>query len=93
MAFDLSAQMGLCPPEDAARVRAHLTAMGLPTQPTDISGQVWRCKMLLNHMAQDKKVHKGKMTFILTRGIGNAFITSEVDTAEVEALLAQAIAA
>ena len=32
------------------------------------------------------------MTFILTRGIGDTFITSEVDTTEVKALLAQAIA-
>ncbi len=93
MAFDLSAQLGICPPKDAARVREHLTAIGLPIRPTDIPDQAWRSEMLLSHMAQDKKVHKGKMTFILTRGIGDTFITSEVDTTKVKALLARAIAA
>ena len=92
MAFDLSVQIGICPPKDADRVRTHLTSMGLPIRPTDIPNQTWQSDTLLSHMAQDKKVHKGKMTFILTRGIGNTFITSEVDTTEVKALLAQAIA-
>ena len=44
-------------------------------------------------MAQDKKVRDGKITFILTRGIGEAFITSDVDISDVEALLDKAIAA
>ena len=92
MAFDLSVQIGTCSPKDAGRVKAHLTSMGLPIRPADIPDQTWCSETLLSHMAQDKKVHKGKMTFILTRGIGDTFITSEVDTTEVKALLAQAIA-
>jgi 3-dehydroquinate synthase len=31
MAFDLSARLGLCAPDDAARLRRHLAAVGLPT--------------------------------------------------------------
>ena len=93
MAFDLSVQIGICPPKDAARVRAHLASMGLPIRPRDVPEQNWCSDTLLRHMAQDKKVHKGKMTFILTRGIGHTFITSEVDNTEVKALLAHAIAA
>jgi 3-dehydroquinate synthase len=93
MAFDLSAQIGLCPLEDAARVRAHLKAIGLPVQPTDIFDQRWDSAALLGHMAQDKKVRDGKITFILTRGIGDAFITSDIDISDVEALLDRAIAA
>jgi 3-dehydroquinate synthase len=93
MAFDLSAQIGLCPIEDATRVRTHLKAIGLPVQPTDISGQRWDSAALLGHMGQDKKVREGKITFILTRGIGDAFITSDIDMSDVEALLDRAIAA
>jgi 3-dehydroquinate synthase len=44
-------------------------------------------------MGQDKKVREGKITFILTRGIGDAFITSDIDMSDVEALLDRAIAA
>ncbi|NKB19164.1 MAG: 3-dehydroquinate synthase [Alphaproteobacteria bacterium] len=93
MAFDLSTQIGLCPVEDTTRVRAHFKSVGLPVQPTDISGQAWSSTALLGHMAQDKKVRDGKITFILTRGIGNAFITSDVKISDVEALLDKAIAA
>ena len=92
MAFDLSAQIGLCSLADATRVRTHLKAIGLPVQPTDISGQRWDSAALLSHMAQDKKVRDGKITFILTRGIGDAFITSDIDISDVEALLDKAIA-
>lgn len=93
MAFDLSVQMGICPAEDATRVRTHLQSIGLPIQPTDVSGQAWQSSSLISHMAQDKKVQNGKITFILTRGIGDAFITSDVDIDDVEAMLLRAIAA
>jgi 3-dehydroquinate synthase len=93
MAFDLSAQIGLCPVEDATRVRAHLESIGLPVQPTDVSDQLWNSTALLNHMSQDKKVRDGKITFILAQGIGDAFITSDIDVSDVKALLDKAIAA
>ena len=39
-------------------------------------------------IAQDKKVKRGKLTFILVRGIGQAFVENDVDAAEVRAFLA-----
>ena len=30
-------------------------------------------------IAQDKKVKRGKLTFILVRGIGQAFVANDVD--------------
>jgi len=33
---------------------------------------------LLGHMKQDKKMRDGKMTFVLTRGIGKAFTSRDV---------------
>ena len=93
MAFDLSARLGLCPPEDAARVERHLAAVGLPTEPTSIGGRVWSVDSLLEHMQRDKKVEGGRITFILARGIGQAFIARDVDLREVSGLLVEALAA
>ena len=40
-------------------------------------------------IAQDKKVKRGKLTFILVRGIGSGFVASDVDAAEVRAFLTE----
>jgi 3-dehydroquinate synthase len=93
MAFDLSAQLGLCPPEDAARVERHLAAMGLPTSPTAIGGRVWDADLLIENMQHDKKASGGRLNFILARGIGRAFIARDVNLADVKALLIEAAAA
>ena len=93
MAFDLSAQLGLCSSEDAARVERHLGAVGLPTEPTAIAGRIWSVERLLDHMRHDKKVQGGRITFVLARGIGQAFLARDVDPSEVSGLLEQALAA
>lgn len=93
MAFDLSSRMGLCPPEDAARVRRHLTATGLPTGLHDLADQSWSADVLIDHMRQDKKVSDGRISFVLTHGIGDAFITDDVSMEDVRAVLEQALAA
>ena len=89
LAFDLSARLGLCPPEDAARVRRHLVDVGLPVAPPAGVG----ANSMLDRMAQDKKVRDGKLTFILARGIGRAFVERDVDPAAVQQLLERARAA
>ena len=43
-------------------------------------------------IAQDKKVKRGKLTFILMRGIGSAFIEAGVDEREVRAFLSEKLA-
>jgi 3-dehydroquinate synthase len=93
MAFDLSARLGLCAPEDAARVERHLAAVGLPTAPTDLTGRVWNIERLIDHMRRDKKVQGGRIAFVLARGIGHAFIARDVDLREVSGLLEEALAA
>jgi 3-dehydroquinate synthase len=90
LAFDMSVRLGLAPAADAARVRRHLAAVGLPTRPPGLHGDVDR---LLALMAQDKKVRDGRITFVLARGIGKAFIARDVDTEVVRAVLQQAVAA
>jgi len=93
MAFDLSARLGLCPLDDAARVERHLAAVGLPTEPTAIGGRIWDADSLIAHMQRDKKVQGGRITFVLARGIGQAFLARDVDLSEVQALLQGALAA
>jgi 3-dehydroquinate synthase len=93
MAFDLSVRMGLCPGEDAARVRRHLGAVGLPTGTNFTNSMVWSPKRLIGHMAKDKKVTGGKLTFILTRGIGEAFVTRDVGGEDLTAFMEGAVAA
>jgi 3-dehydroquinate synthase len=59
LAFDLSATLGLCPPEDAARVQRHLASVGLPTSPLSLQGRIWSVERLIEHMGRDKKVRDG----------------------------------
>jgi 3-dehydroquinate synthase len=88
LAFDFSARKGLTGADDTARVRAHLAGVGLPTHVRDIPGRPPGVDELMGLIAQDKKVRRGKLTFILVRGIGRAFVASDVDAAEVRAFLA-----
>lgn len=78
LAFRLSAERGLCSDADADRVAAHLDAVGLPTRLDLGTGS-----SLAAHMAHDKKASGGRVPFILARGIGQAFVATDVDLAEV----------
>lgn len=93
MAFELSARLGLCSQEDPSRVRAHLRAMGMKTDLSDIPGDLPGAAALLDLMGQDKKVIDGRLRFILARGIGQAFVTPEVQPEAVLAVLDDALAA
>jgi 3-dehydroquinate synthase len=89
LAFEFSARRSLLPKSHAERAISHLAAVGLPTHVSDISGGAPELDTLMNLIAQDKKVKRGKLTFILARGIGAAFIANDVDAAEVETFLAE----
>ncbi|MGR3491303.1 MAG: 3-dehydroquinate synthase [Shimia sp.] len=83
MAFDLSARLGLVAQEEPQRVRAHLQAMGLLRQLSDIPGDLPPPEALLDLMGQDKKVVDGRLRFILARGIGDAFVADDVPSDKV----------
>lgn len=91
LAFDLSARLGLCSQEDPSRVRAHLRAMGMKVNLSDIPGDLPGSEQLLALMGQDKKVVDGRLRFILARGIGQAFVAEDVPPDAVLSLLAQAV--
>ncbi len=93
-AFRFSEAQGLSAKGTAARVEAHLQGIGLPTRIADIQGPDRPdVDTLMKLMAQDKKVRAGQMTFILVRGIGDAFVTRDVDPVALHGFLATEVAA
>jgi 3-dehydroquinate synthase len=87
LAFEFSCAKGLIGVPEAARATAHLAAVGLPTQLKQVLGGVPGVDALMGSIAQDKKVKRGQLTFILVRGIGQAFIENNVDPTQVRAFL------
>ncbi len=87
LAHQFSARMNLASPDDAARVEAHLKTVGLPTLMSEIPGALPPAERLMDAIAQDKKVKGGKLTFILTKGIGQSFVADDVPASEVLSFL------
>jgi shikimate kinase/3-dehydroquinate synthase len=92
LAFEFSARRGLLPMAQAQRAIGHFAAVGLPTRISDVPGGVSDIDRLMTLIAQDKKVARGKLTFILARDIGNAFVERDVDAADVRAFLNEKLA-
>jgi 3-dehydroquinate synthase len=93
LAFEFSARrQGLLPMAEAKRVIGHLAEVGLPTRLQDIPGPLPSVDQLMDLIAQDKKVKRGMLTFILVRGIGSAFIEAGVDAREVRVFLSEKLA-
>lgn len=88
LAFRLSVALGQCPGQDSERFVRHLKAAGLPSSIADIPGVRPPVEELLELMGHDKKTKDGKLTFILLRGIGEAFVTDDVPREALRAVLA-----
>ncbi|QIG47147.1 3-dehydroquinate synthase [Nordella sp. HKS 07] len=86
-AFRFSERLGLCAKGLADRAEKHLRAAGLPTRLADIPGDLPGPDKLLEIMRQDKKAVAGKLTFILVRDIGEAFIARDIKESDVLAFL------
>lgn len=93
LAFEVSSRLGLCAQEAPSRVRAHLDAMGMKKDLADIPGDLPDADGLIDLMYQDKKVRQGQLTFIMARGIGDAFVTRDVDLDVVRKVLEDALPA
>ncbi len=87
LAFKLSSELGICPSRDAQRVRAHLDAAGFVTDLRKLPGAPYDPDKLMALIASDKKAEAGKLTFILARGIGRAFIEKDAPADVVRELL------
>ena len=89
LAAEFSARLGILAPEQAARATRHLAGAGLPVRLADVAGGVPNADRLMDLMAQDKKVRRGKLTFILLRDIGAAYIAPDIDPALLRAFLVE----
>lgn len=92
LAFKLSETLGLAPEGDAERIANHFSLAGLPTKIADIPGDKPTAEQMLNLMRQDKKVRHGTLVLVLARGIGDAFISSDVSESDLKSFLERAIA-
>ena len=91
LAHQFSARLGLISEDIAVRVEKHLKAVGLPVSMKEIAG-LPSADVLMSYIAQDKKVSRGSLTFILTRGLGQSFIAKDVNAADVQAFLEDKLA-
>ncbi|PIT04011.1 3-dehydroquinate synthase [Bradyrhizobium nitroreducens] len=96
LAAQFSARLGMIGEQDAARVERHLIEAGLPTRLQDIAGFAQEgladADALMALMAQDKKVKRGKLTFILLEAVGRAVIAGDVEPAPVRDFLKEKLA-
>ena len=88
LAFGFSAREGLCPPSDAERVAEVVAAAGLPTDLASVAG--FTAEGVLARMTEDKKAERGRLTLVLARGIGEAFVAKDVDAGRVRTFLNEA---
>ena len=86
LAYRYSVRLGLCPPEDAERVTAHLRAVGFPHDLASAHVQ-GAGAALVAHMLHDKKMAAGTLPFLLARGIGRTFLSKGVALEDVAAFL------
>jgi 3-dehydroquinate synthetase len=91
LAFQLSERLGLCVPQTARRISGFLQGVGLPTSPRDIAHLQTTPDTLIEHMTHDKKAKNGRLTLILARGIGDAFVTQDVPLSVIRDTLSDAL--
>ncbi|MDE2376019.1 3-dehydroquinate synthase [Bradyrhizobium sp.] len=91
LAAEFSAKLGMIGQADAARVERHLAEAGLPTHLQDIAGFAQEgladADALMALMAQDKKVKRGRLAFILLEAIGCAVVAKDVEPSLVRDFL------
>ncbi len=83
LAHRFSNRLNHCSMDDVTRVETHLKAVGLPTEISQIPGDLPSVETLMSFIAQDKKVKRGALTFILTKGVGKSYIADDIPPSEV----------
>jgi 3-dehydroquinate synthase len=86
LAFRYSARLGLCSESDAQRVSTMLSRAKLPVSLHE-AGANAPGERLVGHMLHDKKMAGGTLPFLLARGIGQTFLSQDVELADVVAFL------
>ena len=84
----LSTRLGLCSGQDAERLIAHISAVGLPSCINALDPELtWSSDVLVGHMTKDKKAVDGSIVFVLLDELGSARVVRDVEKPAVEALL------
>jgi 3-dehydroquinate synthase len=87
LAFKLSARLKLIGRHEAERVVRHLDSAGFITDLRQLPGAPYDPARLMTLIGADKKAQAGKLTFILARAIGGAFIETDTPADAVRDLL------
>lgn len=87
LALKYSARIGSAPPGVAQRVAGHLRAVGLPSRVSQLAGGPYDAGRLTERMGSDKKNSGGKITLILSRGMGEAYVQPDADRDDLSAFL------
>jgi 3-dehydroquinate synthase len=90
LAFDFAVRLGIATGQDSYRVRRHLIAAGLPTELSAVGLSGSAADRLVAHMGKDKKVRDGRITLILPRRIGDAFVMRDASADALRDFLAEA---
>jgi 3-dehydroquinate synthase len=93
LAFEVSQRLGYCAQEAPSRVRAHFQSMGMKCDLSEIPGNLPDADGLLSLMGQDKKVRAGVIGFIMARGLGEAFLTWDIDLSILRSVLREQLEA
>jgi 3-dehydroquinate synthetase len=91
MALRYSVKLGLCAGQEAVRSERLLNALGLKTRIGDLGGGPYIADELVAHMVHDKKAINGRVTLILSRGIGKAFIQRDADLSHLRQFLSEEV--
>ena len=78
LAAEFSCELGYCRPDVPIRVRRHYRDAGAKHSLEDIPGELPSAGRFLEFIRQDKKAAAGRIRFVLLRGIGDAFVASDV---------------
>lgn len=92
MAIELSKNLGHLSGQDAGRAVEYIRSIGLPTNINSIEGSnSWHPDGLIQHMQHDKKVSNGQLRFVLIKGIGEAYLTADVEKKQVFGVLEKSL--
>ena len=83
LAYKFSVKLGYCPASEADKVEKLFSAYNLPINSNFIKSANITPSNVLKKLYKDKKVEKGKITLILTKGIGNCFIKNGVNDQKI----------
>lgn len=86
LAMRYSARIGLCAHAEAERVAAHFRACDMPVTLKQ-AGVAADGAALVDHMRHDKKMTGGTLPFLLTRAIGQTFVSHDVVLEDVAEFL------